>query len=98
MNPTITPGLKTLLEQAIEQLSDMQACAGCNDLLIENTDEMRQLWDEWNAWNLNTTIEEARKDEDQYVPFGTPRRDGKVCVNDSLLVFLLRRQCGLLTR
>ncbi len=88
----MSPDIKDLIEYALETLSSLQGSAGCNDLSIPNTPEMRSLYHDYQLWNDPTCV----LGDDQYVPFPKSDED-EVTVGDSFLIFLMRHEMGLLT-
>jgi hypothetical protein len=90
--------IKNLASIGIEELNEHFANAGCNDLIVEDSPELKELWDEFNAANLNTTVDKLDKNDDQYMSYPKPhQRDGKsfVCLNDSIIIFALKKLTGL---
>jgi hypothetical protein len=88
---------KELALKGIEELSDLHANNGCNDLVLPDSPALRQLHLEWNAWNLRTTVGKLHEaDQDQIVPYPRPFENGTVCVFDSLTEFAIRKLAGLL--
>jgi hypothetical protein len=88
----MSPDIKDLIEYALEGMSEAQGNAGCNDLTIPNTPEMRDLYHEYQLWNDPTCV----PGDDQYMPFPKSDED-EVTVGDSFLIFLMQREMGLLT-
>ena len=88
-----------ILKEAIEELEDKQACAGCNDLEIPDTEESRQLLREAFAWNNNCSIEDIENHDDwnEEYEFKSYRK-GTLLTSDSLMIYLLKKRCGLLTK
>lgn len=88
----MSPDIKDLIEYALEALSDAQGNAGCNDLQIPNTAEMRALYHEYSLDNAP----DAPPGDDQYMDFPKSDED-EVTVGDGFLIYLMRREMGLLT-
>lgn len=86
---------KHIAKLAIEELSNQLSNAGCNDLELEDSKELRELWREYNAWNLSVSLDELNEKDDQYKPYPKPYR-GKVTLNGYLFIFVLKKKCGLL--
>ncbi len=86
--------VKSLVENAVEQLADHFANAGCNDLQVPNTPEVKALWAEYNLWNCP---EATGPEHDQWMRF--PESDEPfVIVHDGFQIFLLKKELGLLCR
>ena len=91
----MSPDVRKIVETAIRELEIHQSRAGCNDMEVPNTDEMRQLWLECEAWNLGVDVADLDKMRDEWMPF--PESDKEtVTVHDSLSGFLLRKITGTL--
>lgn len=88
----MSPDIKDLIEHALESLSDAQANAGCNDLAVSNTPEMRALYHDYSMWNAP----DAPPGDDQYMDWPGDEGDSQVWVNDGFLIYLMRREMGLL--
>jgi hypothetical protein len=88
----LSPLVARLLSECIEQLQQTQACAGCNDLEVPNTPEMKDIWAQYNKWNSGATSPA----DDQWIPFPDSTK-ATVVVSDSVLIFLLKKHLGLST-
>lgn len=88
----MSPDVKDLIEYTLERLGEIQANAGCNDIDVPNTPEMRALYHDYSMWNAP----DAPPGDDQYMDWPGDESDVQVTVNDSFLVYLMRREMGLL--
>lgn len=89
----MSPLLQDLAGQAIHVLDQVQGSAGCNDLEVPNTDEMRAVWREYNVWNAGAEC--TGPEHDQWMDF--PESDEPtVIVNDGVLLYVLRKHFDLL--
>ncbi len=82
-----------LLKQAIDELDDIHSNAGCNDLELPNTPEAVQIIKEAWAWNFRCPVEkiEQHKEWPEIIRYGN-----KISTQDFILIYLLRKKCGLL--
>jgi hypothetical protein len=92
----MTDDVHALLYTALGGYSDYLGGKGCNDLYIPDTPEMRALWVEYNVWNSGATGPE----HPQWIALvedNIPEAfDAQLLVHDTFLLFLLKRQLGML--
>ena len=82
--------LHSLASQAMQELRDVHASAGCNDLQLPDSAELRQLVQEYDAWNLQTTVGKLHeKDESQLTRYKP--HQGQVLLHDGLVPFAIHR-------
>ena len=99
---------KALARMGIEELAETHGNAGCNEMSMPDSPELRQLWDEYNAWNMNVPLDKLDKTSDQYREYPEPTTKattglwghpaGTVTLDDGLTEFALRKLAGLLER
>lgn len=88
----MSPDTRHLIEWAIDYLENIQASAGCNDIYFPDTPEMRAAYHEFSLQNCP---EATGPEHDQYME---PHKmdDGRLCGYDGFVVYLLKRELGLL--
>lgn len=95
--------MKAHLQLAIRRLSDYLSYEGCNDYEMPDTPENRALYDEAQAWNLGVSLADLKAHPDYHEPHVIKvallgSKPGNLMVNDSILVYVLRKATGLLDR
>ncbi len=89
----MSPILQPFIAEAIGRLRHEFACAGCNDYDMPDTPENRALWDECQAHNLGVPVDQLKTHRDYYVPSA---RRGKMFIDDSVLIYALKKATGML--
>ncbi len=86
----MTKNEATLLSKFMDDLSDIQGNAGCNDYSLKDTPENRKLLLAAEMWNVGVTTEAAWKKHDEYQEITA--RNGKLDTHDSLILGYLQHQ------
>lgn len=84
---------KQLAETAINDYHERLSNSGCNDLILDDSPEARQLLKEYSAWNLNCSVDEVENHPEYYEP---SIADGKIYTIDSVLIFILKKSLKIL--
>lgn len=89
----MSPDIKDLIEYGVEYLDNIMSSAGCNDITFPDTPEMRAAYHEYSLTNCP---EATGPEHDQYQE-PHKRSDGRLGGYDGFVIYLMRREMGLLT-
>lgn len=94
-NNSIDEAFKKIAKEAINELSNQQSNAGCNDYEMEDTPENRLIWDAYNAQNLHISLGEWQSGKHPEFREIYITQSGKILAEDSIQIFVLEFMCGL---